>query len=54
VRKAIKQLAGYKIQGVPAMVVNGKYVVSGRSAGSYENMILIVEYLIKKEVAEKK
>lgn len=54
VRKAIKQLAGYKIQGVPAMAVNGKYVVSGRSAGSYENMILIVDYLIKKEAAEKK
>lgn len=54
VRKAIKQLAGYKIQGVPAMAVNGKYVVSGRSAGSYENMILIVDYLIKKEAAGKK
>jgi len=53
-RKAIKQLAGYKIQGVPAMAVNGKYVVSGKSAGSYENMILIVEHLIKKEVAGKK
>ncbi len=54
VRKAIKQLAGYKIQGVPAMAVNGKYVVSGRSAGSYENMILIVDHLIKKEVAGEK
>ena len=53
VRKAIKQLKGYKISGVPAMTVNGKYVVSGKAAGSYENMIRIVNYLIKKESAAK-
>jgi thiol:disulfide interchange protein DsbA len=54
VRKAIKQLQGYKISGVPAMAVNGKYVVSGKGAGSYENMIRIVNYLINKEAAAKK
>ena len=54
VRKAIKQLQGYKISGVPAMAVNGKYVVSGKGAGSYENMIRIVNYLIKKEASVKK
>lgn len=54
VRKAIKQLQGYKISGVPAMAVAGKYVVSGKSAGSYENMIRIVNYLIKKEATAKK
>lgn len=53
VRKAIKQLQGYKISGVPAMVVGGKYVVSGKKAGSYENMIRIVNYLIKKEATAK-
>lgn len=53
VRKAIKQLQGYKISGVPAMAVGGKYVVSGKSAGSYENMIRIVDYLIKKETVAK-
>ena len=53
VRKAVKQLQGYKINGVPAMAVNGKYVVSGKAAGSYENMIRIVNYLIKKESAAK-
>ena len=54
VRKAIKQLQGYKISGVPAMAVAGKYVVSGKSAGSYENMIRIVNFLIDKEAAAKK
>lgn len=53
VRKAVKQLQGYRINGVPAMAVNGKYVVSGKGAGSYENMIRIVNYLIKKEAAAK-
>ena len=53
VRKAIKQLKGYNISGVPAMTVNGKYVVYGKAAGSYENMIRIVNYLIKKESAAK-
>jgi len=48
-RKAIKKLEAYKIRGVPAMAVNGKYVVSGSSAGSYENMMRIVDYLISKE-----
>ena len=50
-RKAVKKIGAYKIQGVPAMAVNGKYVVSGRSAGTYENMMLIVDYLISKESA---
>jgi thiol:disulfide interchange protein DsbA len=48
-RKAIKKIEAYKIRGVPAMAVNGKYVISGSSAGSYENMIRIVNYLISKE-----
>ena len=54
VRKAIKQLQGYKIEGVPAMAVNGKYVVTGKNAGSYEKMLEIVDYLVKKEAAAKK
>lgn len=53
VRKAIKKVKGYGIQGVPAMAVNGKFLVSGKSAGSYENMMKIVDYLIKEEAAKK-
>lgn len=51
VRKAIKKVTGYAIKGVPAMGVNGKYLVSGTSAGSYEKMLRIVDYLVKKEAA---
>ena len=54
VRKAIKKVKGYAIQGVPAMGINGKYLVSGTTAGSYENMLRIVDQLIKKEAAAKK
>ncbi|MDH5388399.1 MAG: thiol:disulfide interchange protein DsbA/DsbL [Gammaproteobacteria bacterium] len=51
VRKAIKKVKGYGIEGVPAMGVNGKYLISGKSAGSYEKMLRIVDYLVKKEAA---
>ena len=51
VRKAIKKVQGYAIQGVPAMAVNGKYLISGKSAGSYENMLKIVDDLVKQEAA---
>lgn len=50
-RKAIKQLQDYKVHGVPAMAVNGKYLVTGETAQSYENMLRIVDFLIEKESA---
>jgi thiol:disulfide interchange protein DsbA len=48
-RKAKKKIKGYQIQGVPSVVVNGKYLTSGSMAGSYDNMIKITNYLISKE-----
>ncbi len=48
-RKGIKKLTAYKVDGVPAVFVNGKYKLSGQMAGSYENLIKILNYLIKKE-----
>ena len=39
----------YKITGVPAIIVNGKYMVSGSSAGSFENVTKVVNLLIEKE-----
>jgi len=38
----------YKITGVPAIIVNGKYMVSGSSAGSFENVTKVVNLLIEK------
>lgn len=52
VRKAVKQLAAYKISGVPTLAIDGKYTVSGQLAGSHENMIKITDYLIEQESAK--
>ena len=49
VRKAKKKQAAYKIQGVPSIAVNGKYLTSGSMSGSYDNMVKILDYLVKKE-----
>lgn len=50
-RKAIKLIQDYRIEGVPAMAVNGKYMITGKKAGSYENMTRIADHLISKEAA---
>ena len=49
VRKAKKKQKAYQIQGVPTVIVNGKYQTSGSMAGSYDNLIKIIDYLVKKE-----
>jgi protein dithiol oxidoreductase (disulfide-forming) len=41
----------YKVTGVPAIVVNGKYMVSGTTAGSFENVLKITNALVDKERA---
>lgn len=40
------------VSGVPAMVVNGKYRIDARMAGSYEKLIDTVEYLVAQEKPE--
>ncbi len=49
VRKAKKKQKAYKIQGVPAVAVNGKYLTGGSMAGSYDNLIKVINHLIEKE-----
>lgn len=44
-----KRIRSFKITGVPALVINGKYVVDATSAGSQEGMLEVADYLIKKE-----
>jgi thiol:disulfide interchange protein DsbA len=41
----------YKITGVPAIIVNGKYMISGSTAGSFENVLKITNSLVDKERA---
>lgn len=40
---------GARVTGTPTLVVEGKYVISSRAAGSYENMLAIADYLLEKE-----
>ncbi len=39
----------YGITGVPALVVDGKYLVTGPMAKSYQNMLKITDFLVEKE-----
>ncbi len=53
VRNAAALTKQYGIDGVPTMAVQGKYRVGGKMAGSYPNMIRIVDFLVAKESANK-
>jgi protein dithiol oxidoreductase (disulfide-forming) len=52
-RQAEGMGARYGVTGVPALVVNGKYRVTGPSAKNQENMLNVVNGLIKQESAGK-
>ncbi|MEJ2142575.1 MAG: thiol:disulfide interchange protein DsbA/DsbL [Gammaproteobacteria bacterium] len=39
----------YGIDGVPSLVVNGKYLTDGPMASGHENLMKILDFLIKKE-----
>lgn len=56
VKREIKQSILYssriRLQGVPGLVVNGKYLITGRSAGSHENMISIMNKLLSEAMAD--
>ncbi len=43
----------YGITGVPALIINGKYRTNGPIAKSQENMIPVMDQLIKKETNNK-
>ena len=44
-----KRIRAYRVSGVPAIVVNGKYLVDASSAGGQKNMFKVVDYLIEQE-----
>lgn len=49
VRKSVLMQQRYGITGTPSVVVNGKYRVTGRLAGSYDNVIRVVDALVERE-----
>ena len=52
VRQADARARSAKISGTPSLMVNGKYLISARKAGSQANMLKVAEFLIQKELAE--
>ena len=49
VQQAIAKGRAYRVSGVPTMIVNGKYRVDGRMAGSNTKMLEVVDYLVSLE-----
>ena len=49
VKQAFVMGQRYKITGVPAVIVNGKYLITGSTAGSFENMLKVIDTLVVKE-----
>lgn len=49
VARAKAQVPKFGVQGVPVVVVEGKYLITGQMAKSYENMLKIADYLVAKE-----
>ncbi len=50
-KRGDQRIRAFGLNGVPALIVEGKYVVNATSAGSQEAMIDVVNYLIEKERA---
>ena len=53
VKQADARARSYGITGTPELIVDGKYRVSGRTAGSHEEMLKVVDFLVAKIRAEK-
>jgi thiol:disulfide interchange protein DsbA len=51
VRKAASLVRGYKIDGVPSIVVNGKYLTSSTQTGGRQKMFEVIDGLIAKEAS---
>src|SRR5919106_3784505 len=49
VRQAMHMVHQYGVNGVPAVIVSGKYQTSGSLAGSYEQLLKVIDYLVDKE-----
>jgi thiol:disulfide interchange protein DsbA len=52
IRKNVQKEKRYGHRGVPAVIVNGKYLVSASLAGSNERMIQIMNFLVARELAQ--
>jgi protein dithiol oxidoreductase (disulfide-forming) len=48
VTRAKKLVAAYKLDGVPALAVQGRYVTSPGQAGGHEQALAVVDYLVQR------
>lgn len=53
-RKATSMAANYKIESVPSIIVNGKYLTSPSMAGGNAGVLQVVDFLVAKERAAAK
>jgi thiol:disulfide interchange protein DsbA len=51
VRRVQQAVPRYGVDATPSVVVAGKYRITGESAGSYERLFDVVDYLVAKESA---
>lgn len=51
-RKNLKKESNYGHNGVPAVIVNGKYLTSASMAGSNERLIQVINFLVGKELSQ--
>jgi len=51
IRQSLQKARDAGIQAVPTVIINGKYRTSGSHAGSYPNLIKILNELVDKESA---
>ncbi len=51
VRQANATARSARITGTPSLMVNGKYLITARKAGSSANMLKVADYLVEKERA---
>jgi len=49
--RAKKQVLAYQVDSTPTVVVNGKWRVTGASAGSHEALFKVVDHLVRMEAA---
>jgi thiol:disulfide interchange protein DsbA len=54
IRQSHQAMRDHRIDSTPTVVVNGKYVVSPRTAGGHQNMIQVIDQLVRQELSAKK
>ncbi|HEY3487657.1 MAG TPA: thiol:disulfide interchange protein DsbA/DsbL [Gammaproteobacteria bacterium] len=48
-RQGMVRTQKYRITGVPSIAVNGKYMTDGGLAGNYDNLLKIIDHLVRLE-----